>query len=160
MNNTKRLAYGGLLAALIMVATAYLKFPTTLGYIHIGDGIIYLSAAILGPFAGLVAAVGSCLADLLAGYVTYAPVTFIIKGITGLVAGYLLQKKTRSVAYSALLLLLLQAFMVLGYFLFEAILYGMPAALPSAGFNCIQGIAGVAIGLAAILFTQKLMPKK
>ena len=50
--------------------------------------------------------------------------------------------------------------MVLGYFLFEAILYGMPAALPSAGFNCIQGIAGVAIGLAAILFTQKLMPKK
>ena len=157
MNNTKRLAYGGLLAALIMVATAYLKFPTTLGYIHIGDGIIYLSAAILGPFAGLVAAVGSCLADLLAGYVTYAPITFIIMG---LVAGYLLQKKTRSVAYSALLLLLLQAFMVLGYFLFEAILYGMPAALPSAGFNCIQGIAGVAIGLAAILFTQKLMPKK
>ena len=51
MNNTKRLAYGGLLAALIMVATAYLKFPTTLGYIHIGDGIIYLSAAILGPLS-------------------------------------------------------------------------------------------------------------
>ena len=75
----------------------------------------------------MVAAVGSCLADLLAGYVTYAPITFIIKGIMGLVAGHLLQKKTRSVAYSALLLLLLQAFMVLGYFLFEAILYGMPA---------------------------------
>ena len=87
-----------------------------------------------------------CIRDsLLAGYVTYAPITFIIKGIMGLVAGHLLQKKTRSVAYSALLLLLLQAFMVLGYFLFEAILYGMPAALPSAGFNCIQGIAGVAI---------------
>ena len=66
--------------------------------------------------------------------------------------------------YSALLVLLdaliCLGSMVLGYFLFEAILYGMPAALPSAGFNCIQGIIGVVIGLAAILFTQKLMPKK
>ncbi|MBE5780227.1 MAG: ECF transporter S component [Clostridiales bacterium] len=150
MNHAKRLTYSGLFAALIMVSTAYLKFPTTLGYIHLGDGVIFLSSAVLGPYAGLCAGVGSALADLLAGYTLYAPVTFAIKGIMGAAAGYFLLKKRPAFLSKLLLLLLLEGFMVLGYLVFEAVLYGFEAALSSALFNCIQGAAGVLIGLIAI----------
>ena len=34
----RQLAYGGLLAAVIAIATAFLKIPTAIGYFHMGDG--------------------------------------------------------------------------------------------------------------------------
>ncbi|MBQ8044666.1 MAG: ECF transporter S component, partial [Clostridia bacterium] len=56
-------------AALITVTTAYIfhiPVPLTGGYIHIGDGIIYLAATILPtPYAIIGAMIGGGLADLL-----------------------------------------------------------------------------------------------
>ncbi len=38
---------------------------------------------------------GSALADILLSYTHYAPITFIVKGIEGYIAGTLLEKKYR-----------------------------------------------------------------
>ncbi|MDL2225102.1 ECF transporter S component [Eubacteriales bacterium OttesenSCG-928-M02] len=153
---TRRVVYGGLMAVLILVATAYIRIPTSLGYIHMGDGVIFVAAAILGgPVAGLAAGVGSMLADLLAGYPMYAVVTFVIKGLMGLLAGLYL-RKSRQVWSAALCLLLLEGLMVVGYLLFESALYGFVAALGAMWFNLVQGLGGTVVGTAGIQFIGKL----
>ncbi len=158
MNNTKRLAYGGLLAALVMVASLSKVPHHPRVHPHWRRDYLSIPPPFWGPLRAWWPPWVAAWQTFWQAILPMPPSPLSSKASWGLWQA--ICSKARSVAYSALLLLLLQAFMVLGYFLFEATLYGMPAALPSAGFNCIQGIAGVAIGLAAILFTQKLMPKK
>ena len=70
---TARLALCGMMAALIFVATYFVKLPMAMtnGYVHLGDGFILLSASMLGWAAVPAAAVGSMLADLMGGYAMY-----------------------------------------------------------------------------------------
>ena len=67
--SVKTLAMCGMLAALVFVATSFLKLPVSItqGYIHLGDGVILLGAGLLGPASILASALGSMLADLLGG---------------------------------------------------------------------------------------------
>ncbi|MDE6220527.1 MAG: TIGR04002 family protein [Lachnospiraceae bacterium] len=78
----KYLTITGLMAAMITVMTAYIcHIPTGIngGYIHFGDSIIYLAAALLPtPYALAAAAIGGGLADLLTSPI-WAPATIIIK---------------------------------------------------------------------------------
>ena len=71
--------------ALVFVVTAYLHIPTSNGYIHVGDGLIYLAACILPwPYAVAVGAGGALLADCLTGFAIWAPGSVIIKSLTAL----------------------------------------------------------------------------
>ena len=85
---TQKIVMASLLAALCCVATMIIKIPSPLkGYLNIGDCIVLLSGWILSPLYGFLAAgLGSALADVFSGYVTYAPATFIIKGLMVLIA--------------------------------------------------------------------------
>lgn len=52
-----------------------------------GDCLVNLSAWILGSFLGTVAAgVGSALANVLSGYMIYAPIILVIKAAMALVS--------------------------------------------------------------------------
>ena len=87
MTKTKSMVFAALFAALACVATMSLHIPTpgTGGYIHPGDAIVVLSGILLGPiYGGLAAGLGSALADLLAGYMVYVPITFIVKAVIAL----------------------------------------------------------------------------
>ena len=81
--NVRTLAMGSMLAALIFVATYFIKLPVSItqGYIHLGDGFVLLGACLLGAPAIPAAAIGSMLADLLGGYTVYCLPTFLIKGL-------------------------------------------------------------------------------
>jgi uncharacterized membrane protein len=70
-----------LFSALVFVVTYVLPVPIgVVGYVNFGDAVIFISAMVLGPIGGAVAgAVGSTLADVFLGYVTYAPFTFFVK---------------------------------------------------------------------------------
>lgn len=71
-----------LLAAMITIMTAYIcHIPVGLngGYIHFGDALIYIGAALLPqPYALLAAAIGGGMADLLTAPM-WVPATVIIK---------------------------------------------------------------------------------
>ena len=71
-----------MLAALITVMTAWFcHLPVGIngGYIHFGDAVIYLAAAILPrPYALAAAAIGAGLADVLTAPM-WAPATIVIK---------------------------------------------------------------------------------
>ena len=77
---TQKIVMAAMLAALVCVATMIVKIPSPLkGYLNLGDCVVLLSGWILSPVYGFLAAgIGSALADLFSGYVTYAPATFII----------------------------------------------------------------------------------
>ena len=143
----KQLAIGGLLSALVLLATYLIKLPVpvTNGYVHLGDGVIFLSAMLMGNFAALIAGVGSALADLLGGYFHYIAPTFVIKAVMGLMAA----KLTRSGSQLRNFFVFCGAelFMVAGYFVFEGFFYNWAAAAGGIAPNLLQGAAGVALGV-------------
>ena len=99
---TRLLSLTAVLAAFCCVATLVLVIPSpTGGYMNLGDTIVLLSCYLLGPAYGAAsAAFGSALADLLAGYASYVPATFVIKGLMALLAGglyHLLGRKNAAI---------------------------------------------------------------
>ena len=82
LSKVKYLTLTGLMAALITIMTAYIcHIPVGMngGYLHFGDSLIYLAAALLPrPYALAAAAIGGGMADLLTAPM-WAPATIIIK---------------------------------------------------------------------------------
>ena len=158
-SNVLTLSYGGMLAALVFVATWFLKIPVsvTQGYIHLGDGFILLGAALLGHPAVLAAAIGSMLADLLGGYTVYCQPTFLIKGAVAAVAVQAFRHPKSHIS-RILWMSLAELVMVAGYFAVEWLIlgYGLAAALSAVLPNLVQGLSGVIIGavFAPILLRQ------
>ena len=156
-NNLKKIAYAGVLAALVFIGTE-LHIPTAIGHINLGDLVILLSSYILGPLAFFPAAIGSTLADLLAGYPQYAVATFLIKGIMGLVAGILLKRNAEGKTHLVRKLsvsLVTELIMIAGYFAFESLpfMYGVEAALGSVIPNGIQASAAI-VGAVPLMYVK------
>lgn len=94
-NSIKKLTYGGLMIALVFVATAIIPqipVPFTEGYIHAGDSMIFVAAILLGwKYGALAGGLGSSLADIYLGYTHWAIPTLIIKGIMGAIVGFIVK---------------------------------------------------------------------
>jgi len=146
----------GVFTAVILVTTTYLRLPSPTGYVHAGDGFILLASDLLGPIAAIAAALGSALADLLAGYPIYIPVTFLIKGAMGLVGAFGVRKPlwVRILLYAAAELL-----MVAGYFCYEWFLYTWPQAVAGLPGNLGQGLTGVILALILVPLAHKAFPR-
>lgn len=119
----KLLSITGILTALIFVFTAYIHIPSFNGYVHVGDGLLYLAAALLPtPYAMFAGAVGAVLADCLTGYAIWAPASFVIKLVTVL---FFSAKGNRIIRKHNLLALLPAALLCIGgYYLYEGLIYG------------------------------------
>lgn len=145
--SVKKLCLAGVLAAMVFVMTYLPKVPVpvTGGYVHLGDGAIFLATLLLGPLGIPAAAIGSGLSDLLGGYMVYVIPTVMIKGLVALVAWKVW--KEGSWLRAVIAFVAAEVVMVLGYFAFEAVMYGAAAAWAAVGPNCIQGVAGVVLGL-------------
>ncbi len=149
-----KITVAGVFAALILLATQ-LKIPTGIGYVNLGDGFILIASYLLGPAAFFPAAIGSGLADLLAGYPNYIAATFVIKGMMGFVAGLLLKNEKVRISRRILAFTIAEIIMIGGYFLFESLpfMYGPAAAAGEMLANAGQGVVGI---LAGILLTLAL----
>lgn len=154
--STFRIVITALFAALICVATMLVQIPipATGGYANLGDGIILISAFLLDPICAVMAAgIGSMLADLLAGYVSFAIGTLVIKAGVALIAAAVYKRfggkggsPGRSLGIMIVAGILAEAFMVLGYFFYEAVLMGVGmGALGGIIGNIGQGVAGIAV---------------
>ena len=148
--NTRKVAMAGVITALIFVLTYLIRIPipATEGYVNLGDAAILIASFILGPFAAIPAAIGSALADLIAGYAHYIVPTAVIKGAMGGVAGLIL-KQQKTTPRRIIAFILAELIMVVGYFAFEAMpfMYGVSAALVSVPFNALQGLTGILVAL-------------
>ncbi len=141
--NTKKLCMIGLFMALICVSTMFFKISIPGGYAHLGNGFIFLAAALLGNTGAMLASgVGSALADLLGGWYMWILPTLIIKCIMGLVASAIAPKKlTVKSARTALAMVAAALEMVAGYFVAGIFLMGTPAASATQ----LPGLIGEAV---------------
>ena len=149
-----------MLAALVCVATMVIKIPSPLsGYLNLGDCIVLLSGWLMPPlYSFMAAATGSALADVLSGFLIYAPVTFLIKGLMALIACYghkLLSKKTSGLFSHVIGGIIAEIFMILGYFIFEGILYGFAASAVNISINATQGAVGLVLGILLTKIFEK-----
>jgi len=149
-DNLRRLILAALFAALTYVTTNIIHIPTpgTNGYLNLGDCTVLLGAFVLGPVYGAAAAgIGSMLADLLLGYVAYAPGTLVIKALMAFAAAALfrlLRGRLHALPAAILAGVAGELVMVFGYFGFEAVLLGYgPAAAASIPSNLAQGALGI-----------------
>ena len=137
------IVFAGLFAALTALMTAALHIPVGSGYIHCGDAVIFLAAAVLPmPYAVGSAAVGGMFADLLSGYPAYALPTFLIKGLLALT--FSAAGGSRKIGKKCVLALILcGAVSVLGYWIAAVVLYGGWKAqfIATVPGNCIQAAA-------------------
>ena len=161
---TKKIVMTALMAALTCVATMIIKIPSPLNdYVNLGDCIVLVAGWMLSPTYGFLAAgLGSALADIFSGYLTYAPATFVIKGLMALVAFYLfklLRTKFGNLPCGIISGLVAELVMVLGYFVFEGFLYGFLPSAVNIPANGVQGIAGLVLGvlLAKVFEKSKIM---
>ena len=163
MQKTQKLVLCALFTALTTIATMVIQMPLSVsGYINMGDVFVLFGAFMLGPLFGAVSAgVGSMLADILTGYVVFAPATLIIKAIMALVYFFLFKwiEKLIKVRVAACIIagIVAELIMVFGYFIFSALFMseGLAAAASIPG-NLIQGGVGVAVSTVLVI----LMPKK
>ena len=164
----KKIAVTACMAALVCVATYALALPLPIGgYFNVGDVFVLLAGWLLGPWlGGLAAGLGSSVADLFLGYTAYAPATFVVKGCVAVVAWAmyavtkkLLVKDTLDFLPRILAGVVAEIVMVLGYFVFEAVLLELGVAAAANLFgNAVQGICGV-IGATLVVSTLYPLPR-
>ena len=153
------LVFLALMTAIIFISTFFLKLPVTNGYVHLGDGMIFLASICVGYIACIPAILGSCMADLFGGYMVYAPVSFVVKGLMSFIAALAYKKNSQDKFYypkNIILFVFAETLMILGYFVFEYFFYGASAATVGIAFNLTQGITGVIAGIFMIPFAQKI----
>lgn len=153
---TKNLALTALFIAMCTLATMFIRIPLpTSGYANLGDAFVLLAGWILGPLYGAIAAgLGSALADLL-GYPIYAPITLIIKFLVAFFAAKLLSRYSQiSFLHLCIIGLLCEIIMVVGYYLYDALLlHSLLSPLLNIPGNIMQAVIGV---LVAAFFYRHL----
>ena len=160
-SKTKRIVITALMAAMVCVATMIIKIPSPMkGYLNIGDCIVLLCGWLLAPGYGFVAAgLGSALADMFSGYLTYAPATFLIKGSMALIAFAcfkLMNKRIGRLPSQIIGAVLAEIVMVLGYYVFEGFMYGFIPSAVNIPANAVQGTAGLILGIILVKAFERL----
>ena len=91
----------------------------------------------------IAAALGSALADGLKSYVIYIPATLVLKGLMAYMTGRVREKGSKMITSA----MVFGGFiMVLGYYLYEIVIYGnMQAPIINIPWNIIQFVIGIVV---------------
>ena len=168
-NRTLYLVLCATFVALTFVVTWFVNIPAAMvlgagGNINLGDTVIFVAAAVLGPVGGaVVGGMGSMFADLASGYAMYAPFTLIVKGCEGLLCGFVCRYafgRMRPFVRRIIAMALGVLVMIAGYFIAEVILQAIIgnetfAALLIMGLrtvvpNLLQGVISMIIALIVL----------
>ena len=150
----------GIFSALVFIVTAYLHIPIHNGYIHFGDGFIFLAACLLPmPYSLCVGATGAALADVLTGFAIWAPGSMIIKAFSALL--FTCKGSKIITVRNCLILIPAAVISTTGYYLYEALITGnFISPLASIPGSIIQAIASSSVFIVAGLTMDRLGIKK
>lgn len=158
---TQNIVLYALFIAMTVVMTLIIRIPIPFaqGYVNIGDSILLLSGMLLGPAGGFwIGGIGSALADLFTGYSFYAPITFLVKGIEGLLCGWIFLKMNRTKPIMSALIA--GIWMAIGYVLGDWILFGLAAGIAAFPMNLMQGIVGAILATLLHKFIGPIFNKR
>jgi uncharacterized membrane protein len=165
-----KLVYIALMTAIVTIVTMAIPLPSPAGGVYnIGDSMVMMSALLLGPVGGAIAGgVGSFIADILLAYTQWAPWTLVIKGLEGLVIGFIVHKAYMSKGKRWFYMFIPAAIigiaiMVVGYWIAYGFISGsFAAAAIEVPGNIIQGTisAVIAVLLGFALKGRLIKPKE
>ncbi len=149
--STKELTITAMFIALTLIFTYFVNIRLPIagngGLIHLGNVPLFMAAMLYGKRTGAITgAVGMGLFDVLSGWAAWAPCTFVVVGLMGYTVGAITEKK-KSMFYRILAIIAALAIKVVGYYVFESVLYhNWVAPLGSIPGNIIQvGVAGIVV---------------
>lgn len=165
MAKTKELTLCGMFTAVVVIGTmaVSIPIPATNGFINLGDGVILTVAYLFGGwYACAAGAVGSALADILLGYMHWAPFTLIIKGLMGFAAVKLFNIQKSPFHFRNLFTIFCVEFiMVFGYYMCGALMYqSFAVSLESVPSNIIQAVGSACVFLVLGAGLGKVMKFK
>lgn len=146
------------MAALICILTMVPKIPIPLGYAHLGDAAIFLVVLLTGRREGaLAASLGSALADFLGGFPIWVLPTLMIKYGMAEILWHTAGGHKKGLSWRAAGgMVLSAAWMVLGYTLAGAVLYGgLAVGLTSTPGLLLEGGVNILAALAAGMVLQR-----
>ena len=161
---TKELCLAAAMAAVVMIVTMSLQIPIPAvgGYVHPGDGIIFLAVIVFGKKYGVWAgSIGACLADIITGFAIWGPFSFVIKGVMAFVCGKIAEKDKNKAWISPVKIFAVFAGILVstaGYYAVGAMfLRSFSAAFLSIPSDLIQGAVAMAVYLAisGVLMSNK-----
>jgi len=148
------------MTALVAVGTLIIRIPNPLGgYFNVGDVMVFVSSLVFGPFVGAFAGgLGSAISDMI-GFPSFVVPTLIIKGVEGLLAGLVTDR--RSISRDVLAVIVGGTAMIVGYFAAEAypLGWGIPGALTEVPTNVLQALVGGIVGIPLSRVIRRRLPQ-
>ncbi len=158
----KYMALTAIFAAFITIMTAYiLHIPVSLtgGYIHFGDGLIFLAACMLPkPYAMAAGAIGGGLADLLTAPMWTLP-TIVVKMLIVLP---FTSKSKQIVSKRNIMATVLSYFIsATGYYIAESLVFGYEVAFINSYLgSLVQAVGSVVVFIVAGVALDKVQIRK
>ncbi|MHC1719660.1 MAG: ECF transporter S component [Clostridiaceae bacterium] len=169
--DTLSLVQVALMIAMTTLVTMTIRVPIFSGYTHLGDSMIFLAAILLGRKKAFVSAsVGMLLADIISGYMMWAPFTFVIKGTMAFIAGtiaYRANKNGESMINNIFGFVVAGIWMVLAYLVASGFItaylmsqdvtfiQGLIVSLRDVPANCLEVIVGILIAIPMCKLIKK-----
>ncbi len=155
-----KIALIAILTAVVTVFTMIVKIPTAKGYLHLGDVAICFVSYTLGPITGLICGgLGTALADIISGYASWAPISFVVHGVEGLAIGLIVYNGSMAFWKKIVAGVVTIVIVAGGYFLLSGLfLTGFEAALAEIPGNIGQSGLGVVLGLTLSEAVKKAYP--
>ncbi|MGL4284388.1 ECF transporter S component [Eubacterium aggregans] len=146
---TKKCCYTALMIAITFIMIYIIKIPIPNGYIHLGDGAVFLCGYILGPILGTFAAcVGAASADYFSGYAIYIIPTILAKGTMAWLTAWAITQPNLKNGTQMAVLFGASIVMALIYYLSEVMMYGNELSpLVNIPFNLLQAAVGLVISV-------------
>lgn len=145
----------------VLVTTLFIRVPLpSKGYFNFGDVAVVFAGLFLGrKFGALAGGLGSALADVIGGFAIFAPLTFIAKGLEGLLSGFAREKT--GLQYH-LFPLLGSLCMAAAYFLGETVMpqVGLAGAIAEIVPNLIQAGGGYVGGKLLFEMYSRMFEKR
>ena len=161
--NALKVAMVAVLTAVVVVFTLVVRVPTAKGYLNLCDVAICFIAFTFGPWSAFIAAgLGTALADLISGYAQWAPISFVVHGVEGLLIALIVKQKGNeavSLARKLLAGLVCIATVSLGYFALSALFIStVSVAAAEIPGNIAQSGVGFVLGLGVSSAVKKAYP--
>lgn len=153
---TFELVLTAILIALVFICAFLINIKLPIkangGLVHLGTAMMFIAAILFGPKKGAYAgALGMGLFDLFGGWVIWAPITIVARGLQGYIVGKIAWakgKKGRSLTFNIVGTIISMPVMIAVYYVGEALLYNSwVAPLASIPGDILQNVVGLLIAI-------------